>query len=329
MTNSRQPTSLALVVGFAALYISWGTTYLPTRIAMHDEHMPPLSFGGIRILCAGLVLLFYQFVRGGKIRLSPRDVGTTLSSGGLLFVTGAGLMNAASQTINSSLCAVLAATTPLWLGLLAMLWPHGERLTPRGWLGLVVGMGGVIVLVAPSVSSREELVKNIGVLFIMGSAISWALGSLILRHTRLATPHLTTAAYQMIFGGAGLIVAGLVFGEAGRWPEHISARAMQAFFYLLVVGSLVGFVAFNWLLHHVAAAKVGTYAYVNPMIAVLVGWAAGEEMTGWLGLGIGVILLGVFLVRGGERPATVSQAEAGDDHVAEADWQMAQMSEPS
>ena len=105
----------------------------------------------------------------------------------------------------------------------------------------------------------------------------------------------------MICGGGGLTAAGLVLGESARWPEHISLRVVQAFLYLLLFGSLVGFVAFNWLISHVAAAKVGTYAYVNPVIAVVVGWVAGEEFTGWLGAGIGVILFGVFLIRGGER----------------------------
>jgi drug/metabolite transporter (DMT)-like permease len=211
-----------------------------------------------------------------------------------------------------------------------MLWPQGDRLTPRGWLGLLVGLGGVVLLLAPTLSSTDELVENIGVVLVLGSAVSWAFGSLVLRHTRLGTSHLTTAAYQMICGGAGLTLAGVLLGEAGRWPDHVSARAVQAFFYLLLFGSLVGFVAFNWLISHVAAPKVGTYAYVNPVIAVLVGWMAGEELTGRLAAGICVILLGVFLIRGGERPAPLAAAATpGAEGASESEWKVAQVSEPS
>jgi drug/metabolite transporter (DMT)-like permease len=329
-SGTRPPSTLALVVGFALIYLSWGTTYLPTRLAVHDEQMPPLLFGGIRIFCGGILLLVYQVGRGAGVRLTRGDFGKILAVSGLLFVAGAGLMNAASETVNSGVCAALAATTPLWLGLFAMLWPHGERLTPRGWLGLLIGLGGVLLLLAPKLSSPEEFVKNIGVVLALCSAVSWACGSLVLRHLRSRTPHLTTAAYQMICGGVGLTLVGVLLGEPGRWPDHLSPRVIQVFLYLLLVGSLVGFVAFNWLLSHVAAAKVGTYAYVNPVIAVLVGTVAGEEFTGWLAAGICVILLGVFLVRGGERPAPlVAAAKSAADELPEADWAVAQVSEPT
>jgi drug/metabolite transporter (DMT)-like permease len=187
-----------------------------------------------------------------------------------------------------------------------------------------------VLLLAPTLSAPEGLLENVGVFMVLGSAISWAFGSLVLRHTRLGASHLTTAAYQMICGGAGLALAGSLFGELERWPEHVSVRALQAFVYLLLFGSLVGFVAFNWLISHVAAAKVGTYAYVNPVIAVLVGWAAGEEFTGWLAAGICVILIGVFLIRGGERPAPVaSTGKPVEEDMSAVNWQVAQASEPS
>jgi drug/metabolite transporter (DMT)-like permease len=330
MNKTRQPSSWALVVGFAALYISWGTTYLPTRIAVHDENMPPLLFGGIRVLCGGILLLCYQLGRGVRVRLASGDFLKILGISGLLFVTGAGFLNMASQTVASGVCAVLAATTPLWLGLFAMLWRNGDRLTRRGWMGLAVGLVGVVILLAPTLSGYQGLLENVGVFLVLGSAISWALGSLVLRHTRLSVSHLTTAAYQMICGGAGLALAGIFFGELERWPDHVTPRAVQAFIYLLLFGSLVGFVAFNWLISHVAAAKVGTYAYVNPMIAVVVGWSAGEEFTGWLAAGICVILFGVFLIRRGERPAPVATTgESVPEDMSAVNWQMAQASEPS
>src|SRR5438445_11568708 len=120
MDKTRPPSSLALVIGFAALYVSWGTTFLPTRIAVHDENMPPLLFGGIRVFCGGLLLLLYQISRGARVGLSAADFVRILGMSGLLFVAGNGLLNAASQTVVSGVCAVLTATTPLWLGLFAM-----------------------------------------------------------------------------------------------------------------------------------------------------------------------------------------------------------------
>lgn len=330
LPGTRRPPTWALAVGFAAVYISWGTTYLPTRIAIHDESMPPLLFGGIRIGCGGLLLLLYQIGRGAGVRLSASDFGKIMGVSALLFVAGSGLLMVANETVPSGVCAVLAATTPLWLGLFAMLWPGGERLNWRGWLGLLVGLAGVLILLVPKLTAPEDFVKHIGVVLVLGSAASWAAGSLVLRHVRLRVSHLTTAAYEMILGGIGMTLAGCLLGETRRWPEQLSVRTIEAFLYLLVFGSLVGFVAFNWLLSHVAATKVGTYAYVNPVIAIFVGWAAGEEMNAGLGAGIGVILLGVFLVRGGERrlPAVVA-VPSTEDGFSDEDWQVAQASEPS
>lgn len=315
----KQPPTWALVLGFAVIYTSWGTTFLPIRIGVHDEGIPPALFGGVRIFCAGVILLLFQAWRRARILPARQDLPRILIVGSLLFVAGSGLMNAANQTVPSGICAVLTATTPLWLGLFAMFWPHDERLTPRGWLGLLVGLGGVLLLLSPQLADPSEFVTSPGTLLVLGSAASWAVGSLVSRHAKLTTPHLTSAALQMIAGGAGLTLLGIVIGEVDRLPERLTPAAVGAFLYLLVVGSLVGFVAFNWLLGHVAAAKVGTYAYVNPLVALLVAWAAGEHVTAWLGGGMAIILFGVFLVRGGERPgdATTSIDRVEDSNRVE------------
>ena len=329
-SGSRSPSTWALAVGFAAVYISWGTTYLPTRIAVHDESMPPLLFGGTRICCGGLLLLLYQISRGAGVWLSAGDFGKIAGVSLFLFVGGSGLLNAANETVPSGVCAVLAATTPLWLGLFAMLWPGGERLSLRGWAGLVIGLGGVLILLVPRLTAPEDFIKHVGVVLVLGSAACWSIGSLILRHVHMRVSHLTMAAYEMILGGIGMTLVGCALGETRRWPEQLSPRTIEAFLYLLVFGSLVGFVAFNWLLGHVAATKVGTYAYVNPIIAIFVGKAAGEELSAGLAAGILVILVGVFLVRGGERrsPPAIT-APTTDDGISDADWQVAQASEPS
>jgi drug/metabolite transporter (DMT)-like permease len=191
----------------------------------------------------------------------------------------------------------------LWIGLFEMFWPGGDRLTPRGWFGMIVGLAGVIILLAPKLEDPAAFWGNAGPLLVLLSACSWALGSLVMRHRRLSCPHLTGAAYQMILGGGCLALLGVAIGELKNLPPRVTEGAVLSFLYLLIVGSLVGFVSFNWLLGHVPAAKVGTYAYVNPVVAVFVGWFLADEEIGVpLVASIAVILTGVALVRSGERP---------------------------
>src|SRR4029077_9630817 len=141
---------------------------------IYDESMPPLLFGGIRIFCGGLCLLVYQLARGDRVLVSGADFARILGVSIILFMCGSGLMFVANETVSSGVCAVLAATTPLWLGLLAMLWPHGGRLTARGWLGLLIGLAGVLVLVGPKLTSLDELTRNIGEVLMLASAAAWA-----------------------------------------------------------------------------------------------------------------------------------------------------------
>jgi drug/metabolite transporter (DMT)-like permease len=285
-----------VVLAFAVIYTSWGTTYRAIQIGVRNERLPPALFGGSRVALAGVILLAFLACRGDSLALKGRDLTALLLSSGLLFVAGNGLINVAEQTVNSGLAAVLVATTPLWIGLCEMFWPGGDRLTARGWLALVIGLGGVFVLKEPT-----SLGDDWGLLLVLGSSFAWALGSVVVRHRRLSCPHLTAAAYQMIAGGGCLTLLGFALGEWQRVPERLTPGAAATFLYLLIVGSLMGFVAFNWLLGHVPAARVGTYAYVNPVVAVFVGWLAGEEITLELIGGILIILTAVALVRRGER----------------------------
>ncbi|OAI40269.1 hypothetical protein AYO40_04945 [Planctomycetaceae bacterium SCGC AG-212-D15] len=300
------PGVTRILLAFAAVYLSWGTTYLATRIGVGLEHMPPALFGGSRVALAGCILLGYQWLIGTPLRMPRHELGWVIVSALLLFVGGNGLINVAQQTVESGNAAILVATTPLWLALLEMLYPWGERLLPRGWLGLLIGLSGVLVLQHPA-----DLSQIRGPLYALISAFCWAIGSLVLRYHRPSASHLVTAAVQMIVGGTCLSLVGLLAGEASQFPERITPRAVGAYAYLLVLGSLVGFVAFNWLLGHVSATLVGTYAYVNPLIAVLVGWLiGGEALTPRTIAGMAVILAGVALVRGACRPRKVPTAHS-------------------
>jgi len=297
---------LALALGL--VYLSWGTTYLAIQEGV--KTLPPALFAGSRVCLAGLLVLAFLRLSGGTVRLSRRDVLLTFLSGGLMFVVGNGLLTFAEKSVPSGAAAVLAATAPLWMAVLEAAWPHGERLAWRGWFGLLIGLGGVAVLLSEKwLNQTASGLPAAGSFMVLGSAAGWALGSSLHRHGRSSAPHLTAAAYQMLFGGGSLAVLGLFLDEArGLTPGCLTPEAIASFFYLLVVGSFIGFIAFNWLLGHASVALTGTYAYVNPVIALLVGWlVAHETPTPAIVAGVAVILVGVALVRlGGVRqPATL------------------------
>jgi drug/metabolite transporter (DMT)-like permease len=296
----HRPAAWAVVLAFTLVYLSWGTTYLAIKKGVKDEQLPPALFGGTRVALAGLVLLGYLAVSGGAVGLPRSDWSKVTLAGCLLFVGGNGLITLAEKTVPSGMAAILVATTPLWIALLESAWPGGDRVRTRGWLGLLVGLTGVLVLLAPRLRNGwTDVLGEAGPFLVLGSAGCWALGSVVMRYCRVQGPHLTAAAYQMAIGGGTLAVFGLAIGETEQLPQQLTVGAAVAFCYLLIVGSLVGFVAFNWLLGHVSAARVGTYAYVNPVVAVFVGCLLDrEELTWAMAVGIAVILAGVALVRG-------------------------------
>jgi drug/metabolite transporter (DMT)-like permease len=304
----RRPALWSLVLAFALVYLSWGTTYLAIKEGVKNQHLPPALFGGVRVFLAGVALLAFLAWRGQGIRLGRGDLLRVAVGGGLLFVAGNGLLTFAERSVPSGEAAVIAATAPLWIGVFSMFWPGGERLAPRGWTGLGLGLAGVLFLMVPQLSTADALFQEGGAFLVLGSACSWGLGSVWIRHCPARSSHWLAAAYQMILGGAGLSLIGVALGEPAQLTAgHFTWAALVPFAYLFVVGSLVGFVAYNWLLRHVSAAHAGTTGYVNPVVAVLVGWLLGnEELTGWVVGGMLIILAGVALVRsgitGGKRP---------------------------
>jgi drug/metabolite transporter (DMT)-like permease len=307
MPQLKPPPSWAVALAFAIIFMSWGTTYLATSIAMKEEHMPPALFGGARISLAGIILLTFQRCRGHSLWLRPGDYLRLLSISWCLFLAANFLINVGQQQVPSGVSAILIATTPLWIGLFGMAWPSGDRLSWLGWLGLLLGFAGVLLT---EYDKGFRLFDDHYPLFILASAAAWAVGSLLSRHMVLKIPHFTSAGWQMLLGGGSQVILGTLLGEWHEFPEPIRPRAVGMFFYLLVVGSLMGFVTFNWLLGHVSVAKVGTYAYVNPIIAVFVGWCAGETIVDAMLLaGIAVILVGVYLVRSDHAPSKEIELE--------------------
>ncbi len=286
------------------VWLCWGTTYLAIREGVSGETgLPPLLFAGVRVTLAGIILVvFFLFLRG-KFWLSWAQLWPIWLSGAFLFVGGNGLCTIAEMTVESGLASVLIATTPLWLAVFDVMLPGGTKMSWGKWVGIVAGFGGVcLILLGPTLEANS--IQSLwqweeGNLIALGSAFFWAIGSIIQRRWAPKIDALQIAGWQMLSGGASLTVLGLFFGEIALiTPEKLNPTTIGSFFYLLFVGSLLGFVAFVWLLHHTTPAIAGTYGYVNPVVAVWVGWAIGGEKPGWILIpGMALILLAVFLVR--------------------------------
>ncbi len=310
------PAPWAILLAFTLVYLAWGTTYLAIREGV--KQFPPGLFGGLRLTAAGLILFAFLALRGEPLRLRRRELFWVGLAGLLLFVGGNGLITVGERTVDSGVASILVATTPLWMGFIEMFWPGGERLSARGWTGLLIGLAGVVLLLTPKLQHPAQFLQDVGPFLVLGSALSWSVGSLVLRRHR-SRSHLAAAAYQMVLGGGIQTLIGLGMGEATELtPEKFTPGAVYAFFHLLVVGSLIGFVAYNWLLGHVSATLAGTYAYVNPVIAVLVGGLWGEIIDGWVIGGMAVILAGVALVRTGAGGLPrQAEVEVGEEELDE------------
>jgi drug/metabolite transporter (DMT)-like permease len=289
------PARWRVPVAFAAVYTIWGSTYLAIRFAV--ETMPPFLMAGVRFLTAGAILYAIMRRRGmaAPTRLHWRSAFIV---GALMLLVGNGGVVWAEQVVPSGIASLMVATVPLWMVLLN--WARGDRARPSAGVALGLGLGttGIVLLVTSGPGAGGQGLHTPGLLVLAVGSLSWAAGSLYSRRAPLPADALLGTAMQMLAGGALLFLAGLVAGEAGRlvWQD-ISSRSILAFFYLLFLGSLVGFSAYIWLLRNSTPAKVSTYAFVNPVVAVFLGWAlAGEPLTPRTLLAAAVIVGGVALI---------------------------------
>lgn len=292
-----QPGRIAIISAFAALYLIWGSTYLAIRFAI--ETIPPLLMAGARFLLAGLTMYAIARWRGAP-KSSLANWRTALIIGGCLLLGGNGGVTLSEQYISSGLASVIVATVPIYMGLFA--WWTGLSPRPAGivWLGLAGGLAGVAILLAPALRSspNESSHPGIGIVILLCSSLIWSAGSIYSRKARSASPPLLLAAQQMICGGALLTITGLLMGEPGRFDAtRISPLSIGSFAYLVLIGAIVGYTAYIFLLRHCPPAKVATYAYVNPIVAVVLGALfAGERLSGRAILAAGLIIGSVALV---------------------------------
>lgn len=309
-TDPHRPASLSLVIAaFAAVYVIWGSTYLGIRYAV--ESIPPFLMAGSRHLTAGLLLFAFARVRGAKAPtlIQWRDAAI---AGTLMLVVGNGGVTWAEQLIPSGIAALLVALTPVWMVLIDWGRPGGVRPRALVGLGLIVGLAGVIVLARKQMAGASAA-YGWGVAALLAASICWALGSVFNRTARKPESAFLGVGLQMITGGVILFVIALLQGEAKQFAlTRVTALSFWAWFYLTIAGSLVAYTAYVWLLHASTPARVATYAYVNPLIAVLLGCTIGREVFSHeIYLAGGLIIVAVVLVlRGGAKPASKSPAMA-------------------
>ncbi|MFT3754651.1 MAG: drug/metabolite exporter YedA [Pseudoxanthomonas sp.] len=276
----------SVAFALALVYVIWGSTYLGIRFAL-EGGFPPLLLGGIRFVIAGSLLFGFLRLRG--VALPTRAQWANAAAMGLLLLAlGNGLVNFAEQSVSSGITAVVLSSAPLWMGIFAAM--RGEHPSRVEWLGMAIGFGGVLWLNAGGMRSGSF----IGLLALLAASISWSFGSIWSRGRDLASPFMNTAA-QMLCGGVAMLGAALCIGE--RFEAMPSASGWATFAYLIVFGSLVGFSAYVWLLQHVRPALLGSHAYVNPVIAVLLGAWLAQERFDVHDLGaMGLIVAGVVVI---------------------------------
>jgi drug/metabolite transporter (DMT)-like permease len=299
-----KPARLWMFLSFFAIYVVWGSTYLAIRIAV--ETIPPLVTAGIRHTTAGLILLGWAWARGYRPRVEHWKAGLVL--GALFFLVGHGTLHWAEQYVPSGLAALLIASEPLWI--LAIGSALGdEKINWKNGLGLLLGLFGVGMLTGTDLTVRSSF--GIGILVVLIGAGSWAVGVCVSPRLKLPEEPIARAAIPLVCGAVMLLVAALISGEFGaiQWYA-VSACSVLGLAYLILFGSVVAFTAYTWLLQHIAPTLVATHTFVNPVVAVLLGWLlAGEALTLRLVMATIAILGAIVLIQRGDRHNEI-QAEA-------------------
>lgn len=291
MTESRAKVAAA----FAAIYIIWGSTFLAIRYAI--ETMPPLLMAGTRFVIAGAILYAWVAIREGA-RPTRRQWVNTAIVGALLLTVGNGAVVWAEQFTPSGLAALVVAITPLWMVIFEWLRPGGDRPNKRILGGLALGFVGLVLLIGPGDIMGGAAVDPRSAAVLLAGTLAWAGGSIYSRSLALPRSAGLSTAMQMLAAGVLLLIAGAIGGESSRLSlEAMSLKSLLAVGYLIIFGSIIGFTAYSWLLTVSSAARVSTYAYVNPVVALLLGWAlAGEPLGPRTILAAGVVLGGVALI---------------------------------
>jgi len=294
MTASR-PAVGKIFLAFAIIYLVWGSTYLAIRVGVHE--MPPFLMAGLRFTAAGLVLYAWMRISGvGSPSWREWKAATVL--GTLMFLIDYACLFWAEQRVPSGIAAVILAAIPVCITLLEIIFLRTQKLTIRLALGLLVGIVGVAVLINPSASLGEAPLDRGGAIALLVACAGWSIGTVVSKRLVLPQSKPMSAAAQMLSGGVQLLVLAVVAGEFGRFhAQAISGKAWLSLVYLIIAGSIISYTAYVWLLEYESPTKVGTYAYVNPVVAVILGAAIGGETIGRRTLlGMALILVSVVAI---------------------------------
>ena len=296
MNAGLRPSRSLVVLAFALVYLFWGSTYLGIDIAV--EHIPPALMCGIRFLIAGVVMLGFCGLRGRKVLYDPRQLGEMAVVGTLLLLGGNLTLSYAEQHIATGLAALIVAITPLWFLVLDTLLLGDHHISIRAKAGLALGIAGLVVLLWPQLMSatvfgRQQLWSSLS---LIGGSFSWALGSVLAKKWKSPdVDPFSATAWEMVAAGLANLLVALFTRDLSRvvW----TARGVAAMGYLVVCGSWIGYTAYIWLLGHVPTSKVSTYAYVNPVVAVFLGWLILKEpIDAYIFTGSAIVIASVILV---------------------------------
>lgn len=297
------------IVSFAIVYVVWGSTYLGIKVAL-NEGITPALLGGVRLVIAGVLLLGFARLRGTRLAISPRDLSTSAIVGLCLLVGGMFSTMLSEQRIDSSLAAIVVAAAPLWMALAEGLLPGMDRPSRRGVAGLVIGLVGLLVLVGPRIGGVSGTPSElIGIGIQIAGTWLWVTGSILSKKRPLSVDGTVATGYEMLIAGGVLTLLAAVLGEFAH--VRVTAAGVGATLYLAVFGSAVAFTAFMWLIRNVRGSTVMTYAYVNPAVAVVLGYLAGvvgllakpETLDVWSIAGTLVVLGGVAITTSAPAPA--------------------------
>ena len=308
--NSR-PASWKVLLAFAIIYFVWGSTFLAIRVGVRE--VPPFLLAGMRFLVAGAVLYGWMRLRGTPSP-SRREWGAATLLAVLIFVLDYGMLFWAERRVPSGIAAVMMATIPVFMTISEILILKTQRITARLAVALLVGIGGVAVLMSRTMNFGDAPIDPVGACALIVGAITWSVASALTRKVPLPAAKAVSSGAQMLAGGVLLtITAGLLGEVRGFHLQAVSTKAWLALAYLIVAGSIAGFTAYVWLIHHESPTKVGTYAYVNPVVAVVVGYSLGGEAVGPRTIvGTSLVLVSVVMI-------TISPRKAVDrtNEVAE------------
>jgi len=295
MEATPPPARWKTLLAFGIIYFVWGSTYLAIRIGVSE--VPPLILASMRFTVAGAVLYGWMLARGERSPTARQWLNASLLAS-LMFVLDYGLLFWAEQRVPSGLAAVMLATIPVFMALSEIVFLRTQRLTVRLAVALLIGMGGVAVLMSRSLNLGGAPIEHAGAIALLIGSVTWSLASALGRKLQLPESKVMSSGVQMLAGGILLAVAAAGFGEfQGFHPAAVSRGAWLALAYLIVAGSIIGFTAYVWLLHHQSPTKVGTYAYVNPVVAVAAGYFLGGEAVGQRTMiGTALVLVSVVVI---------------------------------